>query len=794
MASFGATREDLLRYKTLILSGTMAAPPATDYFVVDGDLYYWSAGNWVQKTDVNNEVGGKVPMLVTPDQATAFQSLVSRDGKGAVTEVAGAAFRAAGGLVGCYYYPEWESKGQSYRGSPWSYFKGYSERHPIASVGLPIDHKYTFSDQRLQGWGPVTGQSTIALPGWVDSNANWTLWTGSSCDIAASGSILTVTGNAFGDPAIRSSNTTLMNYSGAEYTRVRMVIKRLGTSNPPWLGRLQFWTTADGTWEAVTKVITAPEPAWDADGTAEVTFDILSQTQASDAARAAWQGTTITRFLVALWDGPNSSYQHIGIPQVERAGGNFVQLGSLGTTPYLQSPDNLSLVAGDVATIQIDIRRTAGSGWAGQVEFSTVEGTAFGASTRFTVTEPTWDGTVKTITISNATLLANSIWTAQTIKRIRMLFGNTITDAFEIHGVRFNLTALGQREASLVYGLPSDDPIAVDWELKTAYDNGIDFFAVENYWGKVRLGNTNSLRFERTLELVAKSAAAPAMRYCIMDVNNSSDGNPFASLAELQAWWDFQFSYFTKSRYLKRNGRPVIMINDLLLYGNWWRTALGGAGANDRDAAQNFVTAFRAYIAAKAHPTVTDVYIVAINQYLEHPALTGRAFGYVGSYEYAGANAATVYNKLQAQQGQVQNGSGGTVSSKLWPETLRSYEQLREVYTRAVTWIRGSSGTQLPLWYPAIAGNDRRPWMGLRGLQNRTSSNCNPQPSEWAQHLREQRTLALTYSNLEVAGPVVMIYAWNEYGEGGWICPDKGRGYAMAQAVREVFGPAAVWS
>lgn len=77
MASLGATKEDLLRYKTLILSGIMAAPPITDYFVVDGDLYYWSSGNWVQKPDVSNEVGGKVPLLATLDQAAAFQSLVS---------------------------------------------------------------------------------------------------------------------------------------------------------------------------------------------------------------------------------------------------------------------------------------------------------------------------------------------------------------------------------------------------------------------------------------------------------------------------------------------------------------------------------------------------------------------------------------------------------------------------------------------------------------------------------------------------------------------------------------------
>lgn len=121
MASFGATREDLLRYKTLILSGIMSDPPTTDYFVVDGDLYYWSVGNWVQMTDVNNEVGGKVPMLVTPVQATAFQSLVSEYGTLAdllavASPGAGQRARVAGAVIpGGTPYTAWIYDGALWR-------------------------------------------------------------------------------------------------------------------------------------------------------------------------------------------------------------------------------------------------------------------------------------------------------------------------------------------------------------------------------------------------------------------------------------------------------------------------------------------------------------------------------------------------------------------------------------------------------------------------------------------------------------------------------------------------------
>ena len=36
-----------------------------------------------------------------------------------------------------------------------------------------------------------------------------------------------------------------------------------------------------------------------------------------------------------------------------------------------------------------------------------------------------------------------------------------------------------------------------------------------------------------------------------------------------------------------------------------------------------------------------------------------------------------------------------------------------------------------------------------------------------------------------------LIYAWNEFGEGGMVAPTRGDGYMKLETIREVFGAAA---
>ena len=49
---------------------------------------------------------------------------------------------------------------------------------------------------------------------------------------------------------------------------------------------------------------------------------------------------------------------------------------------------------------------------------------------------------------------------------------------------------------------------------------------------------------------------------------------------------------------------------------------------------------------------------------------------------------------------------------------------------------------------------------------------------EWIQGNRQKLTTP----------PLVLIYAWNELGEGGNILPTEGDGYGYLEAIKEVFG------
>lgn len=86
------------------------------------------------------------------------------------------------------------------------------------------------------------------------------------------------------------------------------------------------------------------------------------------------------------------------------------------------------------------------------------------------------------------------------------------------------------------------------------------------------------------------------------------------------------------------------------------------------------------------------------------------------------------------------------------------------------------------------SGWDPRPWKDPRPSFNAPTS------AEWVEALNEVKA-ALDSSErlgIPVAGSApqkaFIIYAWNEYGEGGIMAPTQGEGYMKLEAVRSVFG------
>jgi hypothetical protein len=85
-------------------------------------------------------------------------------------------------------------------------------------------------------------------------------------------------------------------------------------------------------------------------------------------------------------------------------------------------------------------------------------------------------------------------------------------------------------------------------------------------------------------------------------------------------------------------------------------------------------------------------------------------------------------------------------------------------------------------------GWDPRPWKDPR------PSFDLPKPEEWQSALRKVKEALDKSPNLGLRATLaqrqkmLLIYAWNEFGEGGIVAPTRGEGTMKLEAIRQVFG------
>lgn len=130
-----------------------------------------------------------------------------------------------------------------------------------------------------------------------------------------------------------------------------------------------------------------------------------------------------------------------------------------------------------------------------------------------------------------------------------------------------------------------------------------------------------------------------------------------------------------------------------------------------------------------------------------------------------GVDATTDYN--------VQSGSFSGVD-----RLTRSFAEVQQACrqnwaynnTLAATWGK-------PHWPTVMAGWDARAWGGTAA--DPLHDNCTPTDAEFAAHMASARQFASTPS----ADGTVFLYAWNEFGEGGYVQPTVGTGSGRLNAI-----------
>lgn len=282
------------------------------------------------------------------------------------------------------------------------------------------------------------------------------------------------------------------------------------------------------------------------------------------------------------------------------------------------------------------------------------------------------------------------------------------------------------------------EPEVADWHIKWAVENGIRFFIYDWYWrdGKIALQ-------EGLHDGFLKARYRDRLKFCIMWANHPPFSNhskeQFIQVADY--WIEH---YLRLPNYYRINGRPYVSFFHVGELQTCFKT--------DEKLREGF-GAMRERIKAAG---LGDPYIVVCGD-------AGRASQ--EWYGKVGFDAVTAYNYLTA---------GAATTQSPYAPFIRAHETI---------WRAARSEGIVP-YIPLLTSNwDARPWHGQD-----TNVRFGRTTARFEAGLRQMRAFLD-----ETGAKVGILEAWNEWGEGSYIEPNREFGFGDLEAIRRTFGRPGDW-
>ncbi|RKX43457.1 MAG: hypothetical protein DRP64_08170, partial [Verrucomicrobia bacterium] len=288
-------------------------------------------------------------------------------------------------------------------------------------------------------------------------------------------------------------------------------------------------------------------------------------------------------------------------------------------------------------------------------------------------------------------------------------------------------------------------PEVNDWHIKWALESGISFFIFDWYW------NAGETRLVQTLEKgFLKAKYSEQMDFCINWCNHPLDyAEPMTFTPDaLEEMFNYcATNYFSKSNYLKIDGRPVFIVWNL---GNVVKQCGG-------------VDKFKAEVVPMLNEIChkngsKDLYLIYINNEPQQLEKTGVCDA-VTRYGYPADTTETMF----AQPGSA------------------PYDELVDLLPGYWDKMHASG---MPYWVSTQSGWDDLGRTEGHGHMTRWARSGNT-VEVFERSLREGNKA------VKAELPFFIIEAWNEWGEGSYIEPSKKRGFGHLDAIRKVFAPEA---
>ncbi|HSV73258.1 MAG TPA: glycoside hydrolase family 99-like domain-containing protein [Chthonomonadales bacterium] len=281
------------------------------------------------------------------------------------------------------------------------------------------------------------------------------------------------------------------------------------------------------------------------------------------------------------------------------------------------------------------------------------------------------------------------------------------------------------------------EPEIADWHVRWAVEHGITFFAYCWYW----VGGDRML--EHALhDGLFMSRHGNLLRFCLLWANhNPPNTTSREDLREVTRFWIQH--YFRRPEYKTVDGKPVVII----FQPSRIREDLP---PGEKAAA---LEEMRAICREAGLP---GLYLIAVIGNPAQAAEMGRD----------GYDAVTAYTWPAL-------GTPGGPGAWPWEGLLAPHREW---------WQRIADTSPIPILTPVNGGWDARPWHGANALV-RTGRT----PALFRRHLADARRFV--EANPARALPMVLVEAWNEWGEGSYIEPHQEFGFGYLDAIRSVFAP-----
>lgn len=294
------------------------------------------------------------------------------------------------------------------------------------------------------------------------------------------------------------------------------------------------------------------------------------------------------------------------------------------------------------------------------------------------------------------------------------------------------------------------DPAVADWQIKWAVEHGITFFAYDWYWSQ------GARQLEHGLhDGYLKARYRHLLKFCLLWANHNppKTSSQEDCLAVTRYWIE---SYFRRPEHLTIDGKPVMII----FSPHRLTEDLGSAGVKK---------AFDAMREECRRAGLKGLYLLAC---------VADAGG-TRSAAAEGYDAITAYN----WPGLGMKGEG----------MFAPFAGLLEGYRR--NWEHLAQQSPIPMMVPVCGGWDSRPWHGANNLVRYGRT-----PELFRQHLLDARRFIETHTSdggvtrrpeSQDGGSrssplrVVLVEAWNEWGEGSYIEPHQEFGFGYLDAIRE---------